>query len=90
MTTAILMINDLPLSQDLDQQAMCAIFGRGREAYQYNGSTHSQTGYYYTGNASYSFLGNVWFNGKWTKQYKSAYEYKNIQTRVDHFIEWWT
>jgi hypothetical protein len=88
---ASLMIKDLPTSQDLDRKALSNILGRGREGYEFLGSSHSQTGFQYTGNNTFSLLnGNVWYNGKWTKKYRTCYEYKNVQTRLDVFNEWWT
>ena len=36
------------------------------------------------------YLRNFWFNGKWTTKWRSAYEYRNVQTKVDYFNEWWT
>ncbi|WP_078118120.1 hypothetical protein [Thiosocius teredinicola] len=84
-------IENLALNADLDKAAMSAVVGGGRVAYEFLGSTvGSMSAWSYTGRSTRRFLGNVYLSGKgWTRKYRTSYQYKRVQYKLNHFNEFY-
>ncbi|WP_078118117.1 hypothetical protein [Thiosocius teredinicola] len=84
-------IENLALNADLDKAAMSAVVGGGRVAYEFLGSTvGSMSAWSYTGRSTRRFIGNVYLSGKgWTRKYKTSYQYKRVQYKLNHFNEFY-
>ncbi|MCH9675238.1 MAG: hypothetical protein K0U93_27600 [Gammaproteobacteria bacterium] len=86
-----LTIQDLPINTELDKAAMEVIRGGGRVAYRFLGSSvGAMSSWQYTGQRSSRFTGYSYLRGKgWTRRYRTAYQYKRQQFKVNHFNEYW-
>ncbi|WP_078118123.1 hypothetical protein [Thiosocius teredinicola] len=84
-------IENLALNADLDKAAMSAVVGGGRVAYEFLGSTvGSMSAWSYTGRSTRRFIGNVYLSGKgWTRKYRTSYQYKRVQYKLNHFNEFY-
>ena len=86
-----LSIDNLAIDTALDSAALKAIVGGGRVAWEFLGSSAiRQTGFRYTGRYSRRFIGNSYLSGHgYVAKYRTAYEYKNVQTKWNHYNEFW-
>ena len=70
---------------------MASILGGGRVAWEYTGSAiGSLSAWKYTGRYFKTFVRNSYISGHgWTKKYRTGYQYKREQYKMNYFNEWW-